>query len=1462
MSLTYIVGIDIGSTTVKAVVLDPLCNKVVLRSYQRHHSRQVETAESIIEQIGHDFPDAMLKLVFTGSGGATVAQALGAGFIQEVAATSLAIQKLHPAARTIIELGGQDAKVVLLTQGEDGTPQVSDMRMNGSCAGGTGAFIDEIAALLDTPVEQFNSLAQAGDTVHAISGRCGVYAKTDIQPLLNSGVAKEDIALSVFHAIAKQTIGGLAQGCSIDPPVVFAGGPLLFNPRLIDVFAERLGLSPDQVIIPDHPETLVALGAAFAANEKIADSCPQFEPAHVAKALKALASEHEGTIDNPPLFASEQERTAFDTRHGRTEEARGPQAGLTQAYLGIDAGSTTTKVALIAKDGSLLDFRYGPNNGEPIETARAFLLSIYQAWQEADGDLEVLGFCTTGYGEDLLAEAFKADCHVVETVAHSRAALEAQPGATFVLDIGGQDMKAIWLDNGIVTDIIINEACSSGCGSFLEGFAASLGFEREQIAQAAFASKSPASLGSRCTVFMTSSVISEQRNGKSPEDIMAGLCRAIIENLFTKVIRVSNKDKLGDAIVVQGGTFCNDAVLKCFEDYLGREVTRATNPALTGAIGAALIAREQRQQEWGATKPAPSRFIGFEALKELSYEREDGVVCSLCSNQCPRTMVRFSTGAVHVTGNRCERGARIEKDIAEPLVADLDSYGVPQDKAKNLFNDRKSLLLKKYPYEQVGPSMDVTIGLPRVLSIWDNAPFWTTMLRALGFEVVLSSPSTREMFEAGLPSVMSDTICFPAKLAHGHVRNLVKRQVDRVFMPIVATVEAEGMAETADSMCAVVKGYPLVIRSSDDPESTWDMPFDTPIFHWPKKGDRVRQLCDYFEENFGIAPDLTERAIAQGDAAQQAFRTELVRRGEAVIDQARKQGTYAVVIASRPYHNDPLVNHDVQELFTSRGVSVIPADALPGLDQVDLQGSRLDIVNNFHARMLASALIVARDENLEYAQLVSFGCGHDAYLSDEIVRMMKETTGKVPLILKVDESDATGPLGIRVRSFLETNDAKHRKLHARSAYETQEQQRARLAQTAELGDPYEVKFYSEDVPERTILVPNTSHAFSMVMSAVFAMQGVRTVSLGIGREEAIRLGKRYVHNDICFPAQIVIGEALSALESGKYDPNNTAVMMAKYLGDCRLTHYSALLRKALDDAGYEQVPIVTNDDQDDRNLHPGFKFNTLSALRTAFCLPMIDAYEELLRKIRPYELVPGSADAAFDEALDLLIEGLVSGGIRGAKRGFKRGIDVLCSVEYDRSVPRPKVLIVGEYLLNFHPGANNDIEGYLENNGFEVVEARMTDVIRKTYFYRLTQVREFKVERSIQERAFLRITDMAFEAAHRMTDRIARKHPLYEPPAHLPELVKESDSIIHHGFDAGEGVLIPAEILHNYKKGLRSFVILQPFGCLPNHIVGRGIVKSLRKECPDARILTLDYDPDVSIANVENRLQMLIMSSK
>jgi predicted CoA-substrate-specific enzyme activase len=1457
------IGIDVGSTTAKLVVVNPaaLSDPQVLfiraAHYTRHNARQAETVHTLLSRVISDFPAVRFRAAVCGSGGKTIADVLQVPYIQEVVANSIAIKTFYPQTRVAIELGGQDAKIVFFYFDKaTNRLMASDMRMNGSCAGGTGAFIDEAAALLKIPVEEFESCAARGSFVYDISGRCGVFAKTDIQPLLNQGVRREDIALSTLHAIARQTIGGLAQGLELKPPIIFEGGPLTFNPSLIQVFAQRLGLTEADIIRPRNPETLVACGAALSLGDLFSDYQVPFDP---VSGLGALANFRESlpskTTAKKQFFFNEDEKMAFRERH-KTSPLFHPdlQPGKEfRVYLGIDAGSTTTKFVLLDEQENVVDCFYSNNSGDPLRIIKKAFIALDKKYREAGVNLKIIAAGTTGYGELLFARALGADFHTVETVAHAAAARKYVPGATFILDIGGQDMKAITIARNIVTDITLNEACSAGCGSFLENFALSLNIPVDKIAEAAFSSKNPAELGSRCTVFMNSCIINEQRSGKHAEDLMAGLCRSIIENVFTKVVRISNFTTLGDRIVAQGGAFKNDAVLRAFEQYIQKPVIRAPYPGEMGAIGIALLAKKHAE-----SLPAPfvSRFIGLEAMKNFDYTQESNFVCTFCSNNCSRTLLRFSDGRIFVTGNRCMRGEIIGDSRDKGVHEKVRQLTEKIDAVPDLMLLREKLLFQDYPYVQVSPAKEITIGLPRVLEFWNSMPFWTTFWQSLGFRVRISRSSTRALFEKGLPFVASDTICFPAKLAHGHIQDLVEKKVDRIFMPMLVRMPSENTEPLSDYVCAVVKGYPLVIRYSDDPEQRWNTIYDAPMFHWFKTRDRNRQICDYVKTTFGIPPGITRLAIDEGDEALDSFRRALAGAGSQVLrDIERKNANpetgekaFAVVLAGRPYHNDKEVNHGLSRYFTQMGIPVLTLDSLPGLNNVDLRFTRTEITNNFHARMLSGALIAGRRPCLEYVQIVNFGCGHDAILTDEVTRLLNNTSGKDPLILKLDESDVSGPLNIRIKSFIETVKTRRAGMG--------------LNRIRELDDPYPVKFTRAEWKNKTLLIPNVSRAFSMVVGAAISRQGFKVECLPLGDREAMKLGKKYVHNDICFPAQMNIGEVLSVLEKGIYKSTDVVIGMGKYQCDCRLAQYTGLARRALDEAGFGHVPIVTTDKLDSKNMFPGFRLGLTFEMRVLWGLIIIDTLEYLRRKIRPYELDKGLTDRVFEEELQAVTGALGVKGVRSAIRAFARSIEAFRRIPYNRERPMPQVLITGEFLLNFHPGANFHVEEYLEEHSLEVIMPRITDIFWRNYIRMKSEMKDFHVTLPFADVIVAHVGDGLFDFAVSAIEKIAFRHPLFEASMRLPEMAALADPVMHRTFTSGEGYLIPGEIIHHARRGVRSFIILQPFGCIPNHISGRGVVKRLKEEFPHIQILALDYDPDVSFANIENRLQMLIMNAK
>lgn len=1439
-------GIDIGSTTVKIAVTRPDSREILYSVYRRHNAKQQETAEQLLEELRRVYPDNTFRAAVCGSGGKPVAEMLGIRYIQEVVANAAAVRLAYPQVRTAIELGGQDAKVVFFYYDkEQGKLQTSDMRMNGSCAGGTGAFIDEIAALLNVKPQEFEALAAKGTTVYDISGRCGVFAKTDIQPLLIQGAKKEDIALSAFHAIAKQTIGGLSQGLELKAPIIFEGGPLTFHPTLIRVFAERLNLEEQDIVIPDHPETIVAYGTAVAVDQLSAGWQKEAErpeegqdrPVTAEELLSRMRSRKNTAAvqqerKSRPFFSTPAEKEAFE-KHHKTEEKEleepHPENGVLRVYLGIDSGSTTSKFVLLDEKERVIDSFYGNNHGEPLQVVCRGLADLAQKYESRGIRLEILGVGTTGYGENLLAEALNADFHIVETVAHTQGCIHYIPKTSFLLDIGGQDMKAIWLKDGVITDMMLNEACSSGCGSFLENFAVSLKIPTEEIAEAAFRSDSPASLGSRCTVFMNSTIINEQRDGKNPDDIMAGLCRSIIENVFTKVVRVSNPEELGDCIVVQGGTFRNRAVLRAIEEYLGKEVKLAPYPGEMGAVGAALLTKRHMEETAVRGVKKSSAFVGIENIKNFHYTTETGVPCPHCANHCMRTILTFPSGKKWITGNRCERGGAGEQKAEKR-------------KAPDLFAEREKLLFQMYPCSPVREDTHHTIGIPKVLEFWESAPFWSTFFRALGYKVCFSKNSSHTLYEEGLSYVASDTICFPAKLAHGHVYSLAKQNVARIFMPYVMHMPPEGTDQLSPYVCSVVQGYPMVVKNAQNPEEKYHIPFDTPVFHWFTKKNRRQQICAYAEDVLQASAAEAKAAYEQAEAAIVQFKEELTKQAGKILQNVKSRNGYAVVLAGRPYHTDPFISHGISEKFAEKGIPVLPVDSLPGLDQVNLENTRIEITNNFHTRMLSGAVLASELPELEYVQLVSFGCGHDAVLSDEIVRIMREKAEKPPLILKMDESEASGSLNIRIQSFIETITIRRK-------------QRESNQPVKELPQPSPAKFYKKDKKKRTLLIPNISPEVSVLLCGILEKENFTVKSIPLGSTEQIRLGKKYVHNDICFPCQMVIGELIGELKKGGYQQDEVAVGMVKFQCDCRMSHYAGLLRKGLDSAGFERVPVLTTDVNDTKKMHPGvFLLGPTAVLEAVWTFMMLDILTELARKIRPYETEKGETDRVYQDCVHEIAEA-VKGGIGSARAAFEKCISKMSDIKWNRSAEKRRVFVTGELLVTYHAGSNFHIEEYLEKNGMEAVFPRVTDQLRKDFLASMSEIKDFHA--NIFPYPFA--VDYLFDHVQKKLEKTAVRHPLYQKSLRPRDIYKGVEDIIPETLSCGEGWLMAAEIDHYAREGVKSFVILQPFGCLPNHICGRGVIKKLKERYPDIQILPLDLDPDTSFANVENRLQMLLM---
>lgn len=1448
----YKLGIDVGSTTIKAVVMDSVTNEILYSKYERHNAKQAESLLEMLQEIEKKYDKEPFAAAICGSGGKSIADHTGLYFVQEVVANSIAISKFHPETGTAIELGGQDAKIIFFAKDEHGNKNVvSDMRMNGVCAGGTGAFIDQVAELINIKTEEFGGLAEKGKNVYEISGRCGVFAKTDIQPLLNQGISKEDIALSTFHAIAKQTIGGLAQGTDIMPPVIFEGGPLTFNKRLISVFKERLHLKDEDVIIPERPDIIVAYGAALAIDSIFKDRNENHTIKEIVEKMAKYVDEFKmiNASDAESLFKNKEEEEEFSRRHKLPQfnPKQYKRGEIAEVYLGIDAGSTTTKFVLIDKDENIVDKFYSNNSGEPLLVMKEALIGIYDKFKAMGVKLQIKGVGTTGYGEFLFAKALKADYHNVETFAHAKASFKYVPEVSFILDIGGQDMKAINVKNNIITGITLNEACSAGCGSFIETYAKSLKIPVENISEKAIKSESPSKLGSRCTVFMNSSIITEQRNGKSVDDIMAGICNSIIENVFTKVIRASNLEFLGDTIVAQGGTFKNDAVLRALEKYTGKKIVRAPFPGEMGAIGIALLTKHHIDEIESEGKKFETTFIGIEKLKNFAYEKSTGSICKFCQNSCSRTILKFDENNYYVTGNRCEKG-EVLGDIGDEATQEkLKEITDLRATVPDLVKFRNVELFKKYDSKILAEKKRIRIGIPRVLEFWNSYPFWNSFFTSLGYDVVLSDRSSYKIFESGLQYIPSDTACFPAKLVHGHIKNLIEKKVDRIFMPMIFEMPPENVhSKESVNMCALIQGYPLIVRENDEPQKN-NVALDIPVFRWFNEKLRNKQLSQYMKETFGEDSKLIKHAIAEGDKAMKLFEKVMREEGQRVLDILEMENRYGVVLAGRPYHNDELVNHGLSSLFTKYGIPVLTLDAIPDIHSEDVSKSRADTVNPFHTRLFSGAMYAAENKNLEFAQIVSFGCGHDAVNTDEIARIMREISDKEPLILKLDEGETKGPLNIRVKSFIETITERRKSGYA--------------FKTKNMGEPYEVKFQKEDKKNRTICIPNLSESFSYVIEGAIRRQGYKTKVLPIADDRAKALGKIYIHNDICYPAQINIGEMLAMLEAdgGKTDLETLAFGLAKNCDNCRAGQYAGLARKALDDAGYTNIPIVTTG-KDTREMHPGFSLGVGFQISMVYGMAVMDALEDMKLKLRPYEVEKGSVEKVFWKHMNRLSDYIEKGTFKAAKI-LDEAVKDFNSVQVDMSSKRPRVFIIGEILINFHPTANENIVRYLEKNGMEPVLPSYIDFFRRDVIKVKEGTKRNHLPSPFINNILADITDKVYAKALKSVEEKMEKFKYYEKRKSIHEISENINNFIDKTYTIGEGWLIPAEIMEYAAKGVNAFVIIQPFGCLPNHITGRGLVKSMKKRFPFIRIVSIDYDPDTSFANIENRLQMLIMGT-
>lgn len=1403
--MTLRAGIDVGSTTVKLVILNEQ-NESLFAKYERHFSDVKTATERVLREAEAVIGNQEMTMSITGSGGMGLADVLEIPFVQEVIACTRTVEEIIPETDVAIELGGEDAKITFFEG-------ALEQRMNGSCAGGTGAFIDQMAVLLKTDANGVNELAKNYKTIYPIASRCGVFAKTDVQPLINEGAAKEDIAASIFQAVVNQTIAGLAAGRKIKGNIAFLGGPLYFMSELRQRFIETLNIAPENVIFPENPQLFVAMGAAFYSEEADATSLEGL--------LHRLTTAEEGHLSPSdtlePLFEDEADLADFRMRHGQAqakEKSLAEHEGV--AFLGIDAGSTTTKVALIDDNGNLMYSFYGNNQGQPLETTMTVLKDLYTKLPE---NVFIGKAAVTGYGEQLIQNALKVDIGEVETMAHYKAANHFQPGVDFILDIGGQDMKAMTIKDGALSSIQLNEACSSGCGSFIETFAKSLNYNVEDFAKAALKSKAPVDLGSRCTVFMNSKVKQVQKEGASVGDISAGLSYSVIKNAIYKVIKIRRPEELGEKIVCQGGTFYNEAVLRAFEMVTGREVVRPSIAGLMGAFGAALIALENYEIGEKTETLSLAEIDSFTAEKEFTH-------CGLCENNCMLTVTMFSDGRQFITGNRCERGARIKVKR--------------EDKKVNLVDYKYRRLFKYRPLRKK-EAVRGEIGIPRVLNMYENYPLWHTFFSDLGFRVKLSPRSNKELYEQGMETIPSDTACYPAKIAHGHIQALIDGGVPMIFYPGVVFERQESKEADNHFNCPIVQSYPDVIRNNVDDIREGKVDYRNPYLNLANEASVAAVLGRCFQD-LGITQEEINKALHHAYEELEAFKEDVRQKGEETLLMLNQKSERGVVLSGRPYHLDPEINHGIAEVITQEGFHVLTEDSVSHLSDV----GNLRVVNQwvYHSRLYAAARVVAKSKNLELVQLNSFGCGLDAVTTDQVEEIM-EQYGKIYTVLKIDEGSNLGAIRIRLRSLKAA---------------VNERDKSNFQPVKRFEEPEKIVFTKEMRKKHTLLLPMLSPIHqSGLFDIALEASGYNVVCLPAMDREAVNVGLKFVNNDSCYPAIISIGQLVEALQSGEYDLNNTSVMMSQTGGGCRATNYIPLLRKALNDAGFPQVPVVSVSlGNKGVESNPGFKYTLPMLKRIVVAILYGDLFERVVYRTRPYELEKGQIDALHAEWLKKVESNVRNGSLTIFNRNMKKIIKDFDTVPISNEV-KPKVGVVGEILVKYSPTANNDIVRLLEEEGAEAVVPDLIGFMNYSLYNQIWKYDNMgmpKKNKNIAEMAIklIEVVEKPMDKALRASERFTGIHSIYQ-------LAEDASKILSIGNHTGEGWFLTGEMIDLLKTGVNNIVCMQPFGCLPNHVVGKGVIKELRHQYPKSNIAAIDYDPGVSIVNQLNRIRLMMATA-
>lgn len=1408
----YNLGVDIGSTTLKFALLDHEGN-LIASDYRRHNANIRQTALEVATKLYQQLGDCELKVLLTGSVGMGYAERLNIGFVQEVVASAETIKTHYPEVRTFIDMGGEDSKMIFFEEGK-----VPDIRMNGSCAGGTGAFIDQTATLFGIETEELNTLAANAKTEYPIASRCGVFSKTDIQNLMSRNVSREDIAASVFTAVALQVIASLARGMDILPKVFFCGGPFAFLPELKKHFMKILDLKEEDCLLPDNAELIPATGCAIM-SEKKCDHTVRLKRILAMLRLPQNTDDLDFSTRLDPLFKGEDDYHRWLSHKHVYKVVRNKIqcAEPTPYFLGIDSGSTTTKLVLLNMQGEMVYSDYRPNQGDSFNAAHNSLKKLHDDVANPD-NIIIVGSCVTGYGENLIKAAFNFDYGIVETMAHFLAAKQVTPDVSFVLDIGGQDMKAIFVNNGSIRRMEINEACSSGCGSFIETFANMLGYPVEEFAHMSCQAPHPCDLGTRCTVFMNSKVKQAMREGADVCDIAAGFSYSVVKNCLFKVLKLKNIKELGNNIVVQGGTFKNHSIVRALERLTGCEVSFSDIPELMGAYGCALYALRMGQ----TNQPVTLTHLVHSNSYESSFE-----VCPGCANHCTVKVFKFSNGNTFYSGNNCEKHYSNHSDAIK--------------KGVNMYTEKYQLLFSRHVKIDKPRAI---IGIPRGLGMYENYPFWYTLFTTCGFRVTLSSPSTNRVYDSGIRTIMADNICFPAKLMHGHIMDLVNRKVDRIFYPYVVYERKEDEDSKNSYNCPIVAGYSDVLKSSMNTAKNYGIEIDAPVITFSDP-DLLYRSCGKYLAELGVDKATAKRAIQLAWEEQNKYLKQLTQRATEVLEAAEKENRMVILLAGRPYHIDPLIEHKISSAISEMGIDVITENVatVAGSDVY----KKLNAVSQwaYPNRIFKAAYFVGKSKypNLHYVELTSFGCGPDAFILDEVNAMLQHF-GKNLTILKIDDVNNIGSLRLRVRSLVES---------------------VRMQQQPALQQPKPIlktKVFEVSDRRRTILAPYFAEGYSEFLPSLFSLLGYHLVNLPMGSQADAETGLKYANNDICYPATIVVGSIMNALKSGEYDLNNTAVAITQTGGQCRASNYYSLIKNAILSEGFTQVPVISMaTNAGVSNNQPGFTIKWSKVIKiTAYTMMYADCLAKLYHASVVREIHEGDALRLRHKYTELgnvvISQNRPSEILNLMKEAVSEFNDHI-----DATKKLPRIGIVGEIYVKYNGFSNKYVVDWLAKQGIEIIAPSILNFFTNSIAHRHV-MRDMNLKKLTTPVWFTDAFYRWLQVQMRRFDRICKAFPFYTPFTNIFDDVKNASKIVNPAGNFGEGWLIPAEYCHLASIGVNNVVSLQPFGCIANHVISKGIEKKVKQLYPKMNLLFLDFDSSTSDANVFNRLHFMVENAK